>query len=329
MLYDIRTFGTSHGPEVGLTASGLPKGENFSLSELQSFLERRRPGKENSAKDGTSQREETDEPVFVSGVTRQSDDTYVLNGEPFEVIIKNRDCRSSDYDDLYMKPRPGHADYTSYIKYGTWDSGGGRFSGRLTAPLCVLGGICRQILERNGITVTAEIVRTGDIEAAIRSGDSVGGIVRCTVTGLPAGVGGPFTEGLESRLSAAVFAVPAVKGVAFGAGFAAADMKGSENNDPFACENGRVITLTNHCGGILGGISTGMPVVFQAAFKPAPSISLPQKTVDLETDRETVITIKGRHDTCVVKRALPVVEAVTSMTILEILQEEKKLWKKA
>lgn len=323
MSFKIEYFGTSHGPEVGVRAEGLKAGEEFSVTKLQSFLDRRRPG----TSDNVSARKESDIPVFRSGVTKKDDDTLVTTGGVFEAAIKNEDADSKDYEDLRFTPRPGHADYTAFVKYGEdcETAGGGRFSGRLTAPLCVLGGICLQALEKRGITITAVIDAMGDTEHAKAEGDSVGGIIKAEITGLPAGVGGPFDEGLESRLASALFAIPAVKGVEFGAGFAAAQMKGSESNDPFAYENGKVITKTNNCGGILGGISTGMPVTFRVAFKPTPSISLPQQTVNLKTKEETTISIKGRHDPCVVPRALPAVEAAAAIVVFEILNEENKL----
>ncbi len=323
MSFNIVYFGTSHGPEVGVRAQDFIAGEEFSISELQRFLDRRRPG----TSDVVSARKESDIPEFRSGVTKKDGDTLVTTGGMLEAVIKNEDASRKDYEDLKYTPRPGHADYTAFVKYGEigMTTGGGQFSGRLTAPLCVLGGICLQALEKRGITITAVIDAMGDAEHAKAEGDSVGGIVKAEIRGLPAGVGGPFDGGLESRLASALFAIPAVKGVEFGAGFAAAAMKGSESNDPFAFEDGRVITKTNNCGGILGGISTGMPVTFRVAFKPTPSIALPQQTVNLKTNEETTITVKGRHDACIVPRALPAVEAAAAIVILEILNEENRL----
>ncbi|MBQ3896996.1 MAG: chorismate synthase [Clostridia bacterium] len=323
MSFNIVYFGTSHGPEVGVRAQDFIAGEEFSISKLQHFLDRRRPG----TSDGVSARKESDIPEFRSGVAKKDSDTLVTTGEMLEAVIKNEDANTKDYEDLKYTPRPGHADYTAFVKYGEncESAGGGQFSGRLTAPLCVLGGICLQALEKRGITITAVIDAMGDAEHAKAEGDSVGGIVKTEIRGLPAGVGGPFDGGLESRLASALFAIPAVKGVEFGAGFAAAAMKGSESNDPFAFEDGRVITKTNNCGGILGGISTGMPVTFRVAFKPTPSIALPQQTVNLKTNEETTITVKGRHDACIVPRALPAVEAAAAIVILEILNEENRL----
>ena len=323
MSFDIKVFGASHDKEIGLCANGLPSGEEINLEVLQEFLDRRRPG----TSDSVSQRKEFDTPKFISGIKVQDDNTLITTGEPFEVRIENTDVRQSDYSDLLYTPRPGHADFTAYTKYGLdYDmSGGGEFSGRMTAPFCVLGGMCLQVLDRHGIKISAYIAETGDIEKAIEDGDSVGGIVECQIDGLPAGIGGPNVSGLESRLSRNIFAIPAVKGIEFGIGFAAANLRGSECNDEFIIEDGKVVTRTNNCGGILGGISTGMPIIFRVAFKPTPSISKEQKTVNLKALEETTICISGRHDPCVVPRALPVVEAMAAITITEILQEEKKL----
>lgn len=324
MSFDIEYFGTSHGPEIGVTATGLPKGEAIDLFELQTFLDRRRPGTSDSA----SQRDEADIPIFESGVTKKDTlNIFVTTGEELKVSIKNTDTSPKDYETFKDTPRPGHADYTAYKKYGEkYDfTGGGQFSGRLTAPMCILGGICLQILKRRNISISADIKSMGDAKKAKEDGDSVGGIISCQICGVPAGIGGPFAEGLESKLASALFSIPAVKGVEFGAGFSAADMLGSECNDAFIVKDSEVITETNNCGGILGGISTGMPITFNVAFKPTPSISKEQKTVNIKTLEETTISINGRHDICVVPRALPVVEAVAAICITEVLKEENKL----
>lgn len=324
MSFDIKYFGTSHGPEIGVIANGIPKNEEFNLLELQKFLDRRRPGTSVTV----SPREEADIPIFESGIRKSENaDIFLTNGEELKVLIKNTDVSKEDYETFKFTPRPGHADYTAWTKYGDdYDFfGGGQFSGRLTAPMCVLGGICLQILKRRNIIISTQIKTIGDIEKAKQNGDSVGGIISCQIDGLPAGVGGPFSDGLESRLSSALFAIPAVKGVEFGAGFAAANMFGSECNDQFLIKDDKVVTDTNNCGGILGGISNGMPITFNIAFKPTPSIQQKQKTVNLKTKSETTIEIRGRHDPCIVPRALPVVEAVTAICITEVLTEEKKL----
>ena len=338
-------FGRSHGPSVGMTLSGLPAGEPVSLPALQGFLDRRAPGRSPLA----TARREADIPRFLSGIK-----DGVTTGEDITAIIENTDVKSNDYQSTTTVPRPGHADYTAYVKYGRIESGGGPFSGRLTAPLCVAGGLCLQILRRRGITVLSRILSIGEVddqgdltaptdekafpvvddaqgEAMARAilqakaqGDSLGGVIQCRVLGLPAGLGGPLFDGLESRLSAALFAIPAVKGVDFGSGFDAARLRGSENNDPFALENGQVITTTNHCGGILGGISTGMPLEIRVAVKPTPSIALPQQSVDLAAMTPTTLQITGRHDPCIVPRAVPCVEAAAALVLCDALLSNGK-----
>lgn len=338
-------FGRSHGPSVGMTLSGLPAGEPVSLPALQDFLDRRAPGRSPLA----TARREADIPRFLSGIK-----DGVTTGEDITAIIENTDVKSNDYQSLTTVPRPGHADYTSYVKYGRIAPGGGPFSGRLTAPLCVAGGLCLQMLRRRGITVLSRILSIGEVddqgdltaptcekafpvvddaqgEAMARAilqakaqGDSLGGVIQCRVLGLPAGLGGPLFDGLESRLSAALFAIPAVKGVDFGSGFDAARLRGSENNDPFALENGQVITATNHCGGILGGISTGMPLEIRVAVKPTPSIALPQRSVDLKAMTPTTLQITGRHDPCIVPRAVPCVEAAAAFVLCDALLSNGK-----
>ena len=318
MSFNIEYIGTSHGSSVGVIASGLPAGEAVDVDELQAFLRRRSPGTSSTV----SARTEPDEPIIKSGITNG-----VTDGDPLEIEILNVDVKDDDYSDLRDIPRPGHADYTAYVKYGSdYDmTGGGQFSGRLTAPLCALGGICLQVLKRRNISISASIVKTGNVDDAISHGDSVGGIIECQIDGLPAGIGGPFANGLESKLSSALFAIPAVKGVEFGAGFSIADLRGSECNDEYVISNGQVKTKTNNCGGILGGISNGMPIVFRVAFKPTPSISLPQQSVNLKTMEEVTINIKGRHDPCIALRSAPIVEAASAICLTEILSEEDKL----
>lgn len=323
----ITVFGESHSPEIGCTVEGLPAGGSVDLEKLQAFLDRRAPGRSGLV----TQRREPDVPEFLSGLEGGR-----LNGEALTAVIRNTNIRPGDYGDLRYTPRPGHADYTAYVKYGEagLTSGGGRFSGRLTAPVCIAGGICLQLLEKQGISVNARIVSVGcvgeeagmdamleEVKKAASEGDSVGGVVECVIEGLPAGLGGPLFEGLEGSIAQAVFGIPAVKGVEFGAGFAAARMRGSENNDAFAVKDGRAVTLTNNCGGILGGISDGMPLVFRAAFKPTPSIAKPQHSIDLRSMKEKVIEIKGRHDPCVALRAVPVVEAAAAIAIFDEMQK--------
>lgn len=349
----ISVFGQSHGRGIGAVVQGLPAGERVDIPELMAFMSRRAPG-QNSM---TTARREKDAPTFLSGL-----ENGVTCGFPLCAVIENTDTRSGDYAGFTLTPRPGHADYTARIRYG--DSvdmrGGGHFSGRLTAPLCVVGGIAKQILARRGIYIGAHLKAAGGvtddsfplhptaelfdaiakkspavindtagekmrqkIEQARAELDSVGGAVECAVIGMPAGVGDPMFDGVENRLAQALFGIPAVKGVEFGAGFAAADMRGSECNDRFAVEDGRVVTLTNNCGGILGGITDGMPIVFRAAFKPTPSIGKKQQTVNLDTLQQTELEIGGRHDPCVAVRAVPVCEAVAAIVILDMLLEDE------
>ncbi len=251
-------------------------------------------------------------------------------------IIRNTNTRPSDYDELARIPRPGHADYAAHEKFGGFRdvSGGGQFSGRLTAPLCVAGGLAMQLLNQEGITIRAKTLSIGGetepaamearILAAKTAGDSVGGVVECVAEGVPAGLGDPMFDGMENRLSRLVFGIPAVKGVEFGAGFAAAGLAGSENNDPFYYDDEHTIrTRTNNAGGILGGITTGMPIVFRAAFKPTPSIGIEQDSVDLVSGENVRLTVKGRHDPCIVPRAVPVVEAAAACAVYDALLERR------
>lgn len=339
-LLRITIFGQSHSPAIGVTMEGLPAGLAIDEAALQRFLDRRAPGQNAFS----TPRREADKPEFLSGL---------LNGRtcgaPLTAVIRNENARSGDYAALKNTPRPGHADYTAQVKYGGAQdaAGGGAFSGRLTAPLCIAGGICRQLLAAEGVQLLSRIAAIGGIEdegeltvstaekvfptvsdeagarmcaaiaAARAEGDSLGGIVECVVTGLPVGLGGPLFEGLESRIAAAVFGIPAVKGVEFGAGFAASALRGSENNDPFLLREGRVETAGNHAGGILGGISNGMPLRLRVAFKPTPSIAKEQRTVELSTGEETTLSVGGRHDPCVVPRAVPCVEAAVAVALYD------------
>jgi len=274
----------------------------------------------------TTERREADEPEFLSGLV-----DGVTCGAPLTAVIRNTDTRPSDYDRLWDIPRPSHADYTAYIKYGeTRDvRGGGPFSGRLTAPLCVAGGIFLQLLKREGINIAAHIVQIGGIadseqmpaaiEEARQAGDSLGGIIECAAVGVPAGIGEPMFDGIENRLASVIFGIPAVKGIEFGNGFAAAGLRGSENNDAFFMSGGSVKTRTNNHGGILGGITSGMPITFRVAFKPTPSISMEQDSVSLSKKENVKLTITGRHDPCIVPRAVPCVEAAAAVAIYDVL----------
>lgn len=347
----VSVFGQSHGKAVGVVVDGLPAGEAIDLEELQRFLDRRRPG----TGPLSTARKETDVPEFLSGLEGGK-----TCGAPLCAVIKNADQHSKDYGELADKPRPGHADFTAWAKWGGHADmrGGGHFSGRLTAPLCVAGGIAKQILARRGIFVGAHLASVAGIcdqpfplyptaalfseiaakpfpvldeeagermRAAILEAkndlDSVGGVIECAAAGLPAGLGDPMFGGVENRLAAALFGIPAVKGVEFGEGFRAAELRGSENNDPFTVEDGEIRAETNRAGGILGGITTGMPLVLRAAVKPTPSIGRPQKTVRLSRLEDTDLTVHGRHDPCVAHRAVPVVEAVTAAVLLDMLLE--------
>lgn len=340
-------FGQSHSPAIGVTVEGLPAGRTIDLDALQQFLDRRAPGRNAFS----TPRKEADTPQFLCGIK-----DGVLCGAPLTAVIYNTNTRSGDYDELATTPRPGHADYTAHVKYGPSRdyAGGGHFSGRLTAPLCIAGGICLQLLEKEGISVAARIRSIGTVnddapfttpvshkpfptvsdsagdamQAAIADakadGDSVGGVVECVVLGAPAGLGDPMFDGMENRIASALFGIPAVKGVEFGAGFAAATLRGSENNDPFIVENGEIRTATNHCGGILGGITNGMPLVVRAAFKPTPSIAKEQDSVDLTTLQSKNLSVRGRHDPCIVPRAVPCVEAAVAIAVYDAWLEYQK-----
>ena len=343
----VTVFGQSHSAGIGVTIEGIPAGNEIDLERLNAFLARRAPG-QNA---WSTARKEADTPEFLCGVFEGK-----TCGTPITAVIRNNDTRSKDYTQLKIIPRPGHADYTAEVKYnGCQDyRGGGHFSGRLTAPLCVAGGICLQLLEREGIRVLSRVASIGDVEdegeltestaakefpvvsdergAAMREliaakraeGDSVGGVVECVVTGLPVGLGDPMFGGMENRIAGIVFGIPAVKGLEFGAGFQAARMSGSENNDAYEMVDSAVTAKTNNAGGILGGITNGMPLVFRAAFKPTPSIAKAQESVNLSTNENTVLEISGRHDPCIVPRAVPVVEAAAAIAVYDALLSRKK-----
>ena len=340
-------FGQSHSPAIGMTLEGIPAGSRIDFDRLYRFMERRAPGKN----EYSTARREKDMPEFISGLVGDT-----VCGAPLTAIIRNTDTRSQDYSGLRALPRPGHADFTAQMKYGGAQdyAGGGHFSGRLTAPLCLAGGICLQLLDGEGISVIARIASVADVDdegelseslaeksfptvsdkrgalmreriaAARAGGDSVGGVVECRVLGLPAGLGDPMFGGMENRIAAIVFGIPAVKGVEFGAGFSAARMRGSVNNDPFCVRDGRIETLTNNCGGILGGITDGMPLTFRVAFKPTPSIARAQRSVNIDTLQEQTLEIRGRHDPCIVPRALPCVEAAAALAVYDALLGRKK-----
>ena len=346
----VSIFGESHGKAIGVVIDGLPGGIGIDFDAVLDFMARRAP-----KKDGTStMRSEKDFPNVVSGMV-----DGVLTGTPLCAVIQNTDQHSADYKSVSHLARPGHADYTGYVRYnGSNDlRGGGHFSGRITAPLVFAGAIASQILESKGITTGAHILSIMDagdecfdpvnvdaeqlkqvrsrylplintdveqqmrdvIAGAAAKLDSVGGIIEYAAVGLPAGIGSPMFDGIENRISQAVFGVPAVKGIEFGIGFEAARLRGSENNDPFTVENGQIRTVTNHCGGILGGITDGMPLTFRAAFKPTPSIAKEQRSVNLHTLTPEALRIVGRHDPCIVPRAVPCVEAAAAIAVYDAL----------
>lgn len=345
----VSVFGESHGNGIGVVVNGFPAGESVDMDRLLYFMSRRAPGSSKL----TTQRKEADLPEFLSGIR-----DGVLTGSPFAAVIRNTNQRSGDYKGFEDTPRPSHADYTAAVKWnGAADMrGGGHFSGRLTAPLCVAGGIAIQILARRGIRIAAHLANIGgitdepfpvfpdvylfdelnammfpvidaqkallmqqSIQQAAKEGDSVGGEIECAAIGLPAGLGEPMFDGVENLLSAALFGIPGVKGVSFGSGFDCVSMRGSEHNDPFVIVNGKVQTETNNSGGIQGGITNGMPLIVHIAMKPTASIAQPQRTVSLSRMEETEISVHGRHDPCIAIRAVPVVEAVMALVLLDLL----------
>lgn len=340
-------FGQSHSPAIGMTLEGIPAGEKLDMEELQAFMERRAPGRNSYS----TARREADAPEFIAGLRGE----YTC-GVPLTAIIRNGDTRSRDYAAFSSIPRPGHADYTANVKYfGYQDyAGGGHFSGRMTAPLCIAGAVCLQILRREGIEIISRIKAIGDVEdaapltastagklfpvaddaagetmreaiaqAKVR-GDSLGGIIECAVLNLPAGLGDPIFGGMENRIAGIVFGVPAVKGIEFGAGFEAARLRGSQNNDSYTLVDGSIKTRSNNSGGILGGITNGMPLIFRAAIKPTPSISIEQDSIDLSTMEEAKLRVGGRHDPCIVPRAVPVIEAAAAIAIYDALLGRRK-----
>ena len=320
--FRIAIFGESHAAAIGVEIEGVPAGTKIDLDALKAFLERRAPGRDAFS----TARREADVPEFLCGVK-----DGVATGAPIAAIIRNADTRSKDYGNLANVPRPGHADYPAEVKFGGHQdrAGGGHFSGRLTAPLCIAGGIAIQLLERAGVTVHARAISIGGetdpermkaaIAAARAEGDSVGGVVEAEIDGMPVGVGDPMFGGLENRIAQAVFGIPAVKGIEFGEGFAAAGLKGSENNDPYGIVDGKVAPLSNHAGGILGGLSTGAPIMFRVAFKPTPSIGKEQDSVDLSAKKPVKLVVKGRHDPCVALRAVPCVEAAAAIAVYDAM----------
>ena len=339
-------FGQSHGPAIGMTLDGIPAGLAVNTAQLQKFLNRRAPGQW----DWSTTRKETDRPEFLAGLM----DGYTC-GAPIAAVIPNENTLSGDYANLKDCPRPGHADFTAQVKYGGFQdaAGGGHFSGRLTAPLCIAGGMCKQWLEEMGIQIGAHILAVGEcgdvyfdpmdpeiesvaedfpvldpeagqamrdfIAQAKAAGDSVGGIIECAVTGLPAGIGEPMFGGVESRIAQIVYGIPGVKGIEFGIGFDCACVPGSSSNDDFTIVDGKIVTETNNCGGVLGGITNGMPLIFTTAIKATPSIACRQQSVSLSRGEVVPLNIQGRHDPCIVPRAVPVIEAAAAIAIYDMI----------
>lgn len=354
--YRCSVFGESHGKMIGIEIDGVPPGEAVDENELQAFMARRAPGNSKHA----TKRKEPDIVHIASGIM-----DGVTTGFPLMAYIENTNQYSKDYSNLLDHPRPSHADYTAHIHYkGFADMrGGGHFSGRLTAPLCIAGGIAKQILRRRGIHVGAQLLQIENIigtpfdamnvdaetlesmasmefptidkgansamQAAIQvaaaEGDSVGGVVQGAIIGVPVGLGGPMFDGIENRMAQALFGIPGCKGVSFGAGFDAVTMRGSVHNDPFIMKDGNVTTTTNHAGGILGGITSGAPITVQIAMKPTASISIEQQTVSLSKHADAPLVVTGRHDPCIAVRTVPVLEAVMAIVILDLLLEEHAL----
>lgn len=317
-LFRITSFGESHGPCIGVVVDGCPAGLKLDVEKIAHDLARRRPG-QNSI---TSPRKESDTFQILSGVFNQT-----TTGAPICLIVPNEDVDSSKYEERRFTPRPGHADYTAHVKYGGFEDyrGGGRFSARITAGWTMAGSIAKQLLEKTGVTVEAKIVEIGGatenmeqkILEAAEKGESVGGIIEGTALNLPVGLGEPVFEKLDAELAKALFCLPAVKGVEFGSGFASAGKLGSENNDPFEIQDGKIVTKTNNAGGILGGLSNGMPLVVRVAFKPIASIAKPQQTVDLRTHQMIELKTEGRFDPCPVPRAVPLVEAMMAIVLCD------------
>ncbi|MBQ4091110.1 MAG: chorismate synthase [Clostridia bacterium] len=346
----LKIYGGSHDDHIGMKLSGIPQGHKIDLDELRAFISRRAPGQNAYS----TARRESDEPVFLSGL-----DGNVTNGEVIEAVIYNKNQRSGDYRSFQDVPRPSHADFAARMKYGENVDlrGGGHFSGRLTAPMCIAGGICLQILKAQGIRIGAHIACVGNvcdtpfdavslsdnelyaasrkgfpalddergeemravIAAAKKEGDSIGGVVECAIVGAPSGLGEHMFMSVEGRISSIVFAIPAVKGIEFGLGFGSTKLRGSQNNDPFVTDGKTVTTLTNNAGGILGGMSSGMPIIFRAAVKPTPSIAKEQDSVSLSRMENVKLSIGGRHDPCIVPRAVPVFEAAAAIAIYDML----------
>lgn len=320
-LFRVSIFGESHGECVGITIDGCPAGLSLSPEDLAADLERRKGGKQK----GTTPRQEEDFPIFKSGVFNGK-----TTGFPITILFENKNIRSEDYTKQRSIPRPGHADWVAHQKFGGFEDyrGGGHFSARLTAGIVAAAGIAKKILK--DVKIHAEVVEIGGekdlekgLQKAIDAKDSVGGIVECRVNGLPVGLGEPWFDSVESVLAHVVFAIPAVRGVEFGTGFAAAKMFGSEHNDAIMEMNGK--TKTNHAGGIVGGITNGNELVFRLAIKPTSSTPKEQESLNWDTEQVEKFSIKGRHDLCVALRAPVIVEAVTALVLCDFMMLEQRV----
>ena len=344
-------FGQSHGEAIGITMDGFPAGMVIDMPRLAAEMARRAPGQSKM----TTSRREPDAPEFLSGVLEGR-----TTGQPICAIIRNTNTRSQDYGEGVDLVRPGHADYTGHVRYFGFEDwrGGGHFSGRLTAPITLAGALCSQWLEDKGVRIACHIQQLGSVTddsfmdadpaadyaylkgmhlPVLRAGldeameaevlaarsdmDSVGGVLECMITGLPAGLGAPFFDSVESVLSHLLFSVPAVKAVAFGEGFGFATLRGSRANDPFRMDGERVVTASNHSGGINGGITNGMPVIFRCAMRATPSIAREQQTVSLREGKDTTLSVHGRHDPCILPRAVPVIEAMAAIGVMDLWKE--------
>lgn len=344
-------FGQSHGEAIGVTIDGLPAGMEIDMDRMLAEMARRAPGQ--SAL--TTTRKEPDAPEFLSGVLNGR-----TTGQPICLVIRNTNQRSRDYGDGVDLVRPGHADYTGHVRYFGFEDwrGGGSFSGRLTAPLVAAGALCSQWLEAQGVNIACHVQQLGGVKdasfmdadpaadytymkqmhlpvltdgldqqmeqeamAARNAADSIGGVLECMITGLPAGLGAPFFDSVESEISRLMFSVPAVKGVEFGEGFGFANLRGSQANDPFRMAGGEVVTTTNHSGGVNGGITNGMPVIFRCVIRPTPSIGQAQQTVSLKAGENAELAVHGRHDPCILPRAVPVIEAMAAIAVMEMWKE--------
>lgn len=344
-LFKLSVFGESHGPAIGGVIDGVPAGTEISAERIIIHMKRRAPGRR-----GTTPRQEADIPEFLSGVYNGR-----ATGAPICFIIRNQNTRSSDYEQLKELMRPGHSDYPAFIKYNGFNDyrGGGHFSGRITAPLVMAGSIARLLLQEQGVYIGAHLARVGkaedkpfasmdkqafeavwnkdfpcvgdgadiksEIERAAEEGDSLGGSIQCCVIGLPPGLGEPFFDSAESELAHIIFSVPGVKALSFGEGIRAPEMKGSEYNDQLEIKNGSVHMLGNNAGGINGGITNGMPVIFTVNMRPTPSIFKAQKTVNIKTMENQTLSLKGRHDPCIAVRAVPVIESAAAIVLYDLM----------